>query len=347
MRGRYTGTVVCLLCLMMLGGACRPARHASTPDHVARLMTSFRQVPSRQTADALVELLQNRQVASEQGREILSLLISPKPVVRSAYSASRPAVFLLTYPVRGDFSGMRIRDNHAVTCDGMSYHGGGGSGGNTYGGDTFCSVDPCSVTLAPLLTELPKTVIVAREYAIELFPPDARPMEGQTPIYSCTVRTTIPIRFVNDGTQDGVFLFTDSEVDKQMQAAFAMIPQQWSSSASKVGVEVSSETGVAWRNLPADVAFKALFRDEQGRLLDIFRQPEGGALRAFAGSSGGMGWVGGINHELAEYPLTKGVHKGYLVLQPSAEGGYYDPRMGAVWGGTLELPLILTVEDCR
>ena len=73
-------------------------------------------------------------------------------------------------------------------------------------------------------------------------------------------------------------------------------------------------------------------------------EPRHTLLKACAGATGNTSYFP-LNHNLEKFPLAKGRHEGHLVLVPCLEGAYYYPRLTHIWGGTLEFPMTLTVDD--
>lgn len=314
---------------------------------------SFVDAPSQSTADELVRSLDNQQASAEQGNEILSLLTAPRAVVRSSYSMDRSVVYLVTCPARLTFRNMILRHTVRRSSQGVECRGDSSTGANTYGPERMVYIDPQSAAVADQLKHGPQTVTILEEQTIDVIPAKRTAGEQAPALYSCTSRLCIPIHFVAEPAVEPVHVFTCPELEEKMRSAFALVPASWSSAGSRpqmrgwgaASARVSGTTSIGYRCLPADVAFALMFRDEQGRLLELFdTQAPGSLLKAYAGTSGrASGFM--LNLDFPEFPLAQGNHAGHLVLVPCPKWAYNDPRLVNIWGGTLEFPMTLTVES--
>jgi hypothetical protein len=349
MRVRHTKTCGALLigislCTVAFLAISAEEAPKEPSDRLSFLIQAFMDVPAQATADALVHALDNREASAEQGNEILSVLMAPRAVVRSAYSMNKSATYVLTYPVQVHFRNMMLRRTRKRFVNGVEYDGGGGAGSNTYGEERTYGIDPHSVVVAGLLKGMSRTVLVVDQETIDVIP-EARTGWQQSPaVYSCTSRVYIPIHFVPEQAAESVHVFTSPDLDEKMQSAFSTVQYPWGCANSKLKTQVSGTTSISYQRLPADVAFKMMFRDEQGRLLEIFENTPQSLLKAYAGTSRKAFSFFSLNSKLGEFPLAKGRHEGYLVLVACPDGAYSDPRLINIWGGTLEFAVTLSVD---
>ena len=51
--------------------------------------------------------------------------------------------------------------------------------------------------------------------------------------------------------------------------------------------------------------------------------------------------------DIGESPLQQGTHPGKILLRPDPNGAYPDPTIKAIWGGTLEFPVTITVKKIK
>jgi hypothetical protein len=324
--------------------ACAKRPQQPTTNDVSQTIKSFMAIPTEADAEALVRLLDNREVSAEQGNEILSLLRSPSVVVRSSYSVKKGAGCVLVYPTRIHFSKLRSRQTIRSIVNDEFYCGSSG-GGNSYGEECITGVDPCSSLVAKELKSLPQTIMLIHEEKIELIPESEWDSKSPTVVYSCTSRTYIPIRFVSEQEAESIHVFTDPNLDAKMRSTFYAKQRYWSFSNGQPNVKMTGDA-VCFKMLPADVTFRKMFRDESGQLLDIFDNTPGAVIRERAGTSRPEGcFMPSVNRQLKEFPLAKGKHEGHIVLIADPEGAYSDPRFTHIWGGILELPFTLIVQE--
>jgi hypothetical protein len=144
------------------------------------MIKSFMSIPTEANAEALVRLLDNREVSAEQGNEILLLLRSPSVVVRSSYSIKKGAGCVLTYPARLQFHKFVVRQTTHLLVNDKSYCGSSGSGGNSCSQELTAGVDPNSVLVAKEIGTLPQTIMLSQEEKVELIPDSERDSNSPT-----------------------------------------------------------------------------------------------------------------------------------------------------------------------
>lgn len=330
---------------------------------VEAAIARFEENPSQERADALIQLLTRKAANDAQGERILTRLLYPKVVARSAYPFGKTPVFSMERLYEVHFPHSTVSRQAALWVGGKERQGAGSQGGNVIG------VGPEFYYLT-LTAQEPGIydVEIRYEYAVTRMTAKTRwswapfrgplpwsllPQRGNTwsashsdPDYTCRFAVPVTLRIAEEGEAEKVDLLSNPELDERMRNAFAIggtfaASGTYDTPAGKRRYTCNSS--IVFSTLPSAVAFKAALRLANGvevALPDAHPEPH----RARANTSG----IFPIR-PAASLLAETGQQHATLILSPDVEHAYQDPAIKAIWDGTLEFPIQFTiaVEDDR
>jgi hypothetical protein len=184
-------------------------------------------------------------------------------------------------------------------------------------------------------------------------------IEG-VPVYECKFELPVNFRVASRSELKRVGLVSNSDLDRQMREAFQaqkgapgpgpgrLRSQQSSKFSPGTNTSVPGMPGprppvlrdgirISFKNLPADVALRAKFRDASGR-------ESMSAHFGFPRKAGEWGTIWMLDmYDLFE-TFAPGQYKGELILFTDEDVAYENPSITNVWSGTLTFPIEFTVE---
>lgn len=313
-------------------------------ESVRAAIEAHRKSPSQVTAHKLCELMNRRLVSAKEGEEILRLLCTPQTHVRASYSNKKLAYYALTRPHHIDFQENKLRRSVEYLFQGKVIHGGSSAGGDSLSaGTSFETVNPGYGDYAAFLDKQvgkAGTVEVTVRKKVEVLPPRATERRD-TAVYSCEIETKVSLKFVGHGEEEKVSLLSDPSLDKDVKAAFSVVKNRWGTSRDDAKLE--GEFVIQYVSLPAHVSFESVFEGNKG-LKVKFVPEEPSLLTARRGERGKLFPCGGERRVITG-KLTPGLKKGILVLKSSLKNAEHDPRIKAIWGGTLTYPYSFKVSE--
>jgi len=328
---RLAGVVVGLALLIAYVAVMRPALERR---RVRRTIARYKTDPSRETAQALADLLDRQQVPQALGNEILALLVTPDVAVRAAYPAGERPHIAASYPCCFHFLHMVLHRRRFKWALGEEQ--GGSAGGCN-------SINPGPQLRAMGVPKAPGTYPAALDYKIALIPEESY-SSGQSwerqraaAAYHCEFKVPIQIRIVEPEHAEKIERRMGQELDKALKAAFRPSKHSMTSSCSLEGgasYEVTGQFAFEVGPLPESVGFRFTYRDQGGLTMEVKDE----TFRARAGSLRGT----------AAFPVTAlrlppGRYEGTVILEADEATAYPDAAIKTIWGGTIELPISFIV----
>jgi hypothetical protein len=322
---------------------------------VERAMARFCAAPSAQHAARLTRLLAERAVTPEQGARILTLLLWPNVVTRTAYPAGESVGVSVERPFSLSVAGYRIEFQEQVW--------GGERLLDTSGQFTSMLYDIPEILTAwtqpaepvtyhaeihtgcRIVDIAPKKLTLWERLSMDLRRRLGHPLVRRAPAsggttYECQFTVPVDVNVVAKDQAEQLELIADPQTDEDMRGAFAIETSQrhgaYGTPAGRRGHHGS--ISVTFKNLPVAVAFELSLRPADGRELPsgTNRQPQ--RIRVRAGESGAFV----VN--VGSFGLTEPAdYTGTLVLRPDPNYAYEDPAIKSIWNSTLEFPISFVV----
>ncbi len=322
---------------------------------VERAMARFQAAPSAQHAARLTRLLTVRAVTPEQGARILTLLLWPKVVTRTAYPVGQSVGVSVERPFSLSVAGYRIEFQEQIWGGERLMNTGGQFTSTLYDLPEILNAwtQPAEpgVYHAELHTKCRIVNVAARKLTLwERLSMDLRRWLGRPPtmrvttsegtMYECQFTVPFDVNVVEKDQAEQLELLADPPTDASMRGAIASETSErhgtYGTSAGRRGHRGS--TSIAFKTLPTAAAFELSLRLADGRELPSGpnRQPQ--RIRVRAGGSGE--YV--VN--VGSFGITEpGEYSGTLVLRPDPNYAYEDPAIKSIWNGTLEFPISFVV----
>lgn len=326
--------IVCIAAAVVIGVGYLLVQPALRHARIRRLMARHREQPTAETAQALADLLDRRQVPQSLGNEILELLVTPDVAVRAAYPAGGQPHIAASYPCCFHFPHMTLYRRRFQWALGEEQ-------GGSAGGCNAISQGP--QLRAMNVPKAPGAYPAALDYKIALIPEESysggKPWQQQSAAaaYHCEFKVRVQIRIVEPEHAEKIERRMGQELDKALKAAFRPSKHSMNSSCSLEGgasYEVTGQFAFDVGPLPESVGFRFTYRDQGGLTMDVKDE----TFRARAGSLRGT----------AAFPVTAlrlppGRYEGTAILEADEAAAYPDAAIKTIWGGTLELPIEFVV----
>ena len=353
------GSALALAVLLACGLAVPKMRHW----RVQRAIDRYRAAPSGPRAARLTQWLAEGAVTSEQGERILTVLLEPKVVTRTAYAIGQPVGFSVERPFPLRIPGCRIELKDEVWGEGQTMAG-RMRGMDTSWKSTSTLYDVREIFTASWLQSrepgvyhaefhLTCKIVTIPGRRLTLWnrlsmrlrrllgrPPAMRPPPNAGPTYQCQFAVPFDLNIVERDRAEQLEPVADPQTDKIMRTAIA------TETADRHGVYETpagrrghrGSMSVTFKTLPVAAAFELSLRLADGRELPAgpHRQPQ--RIRARAGESGAYM----VN--VGDFGITEpGDYTGTLVLRTDPNYAYEDPAIQSIWNGTLEFPISFVV----
>lgn len=322
---------------------------------VEHAMARFRAAPSSQHAARLTRLLAERAVTPEQGARILTLLLWPKIVTRTAYPVGQSVGISVERPFSLSIAGYRIEFQEQIWGAERLMDTSGQFTSTLHDGPEILTAwtrpaEP-GIYHAQIHTRCRIINIAAKKLTLwdRLSmglrkrlgrPPAMRAPASGGPTYECQFTVPFDLNIVEKDRAEQLELIVDPQTDKIMRAAIATETSDrhgvYGTPAGRRGHRGS--TSIAFKTLPIAAAFELSLRLADGRELPAGadRQPQ--RIRIRAGKSGAFV----VN--VGSFGLTEpGEYSGTLVLRSDPNYAYEDPAIKSIWNGTLEFPISFVV----
>ncbi|OPZ30553.1 MAG: hypothetical protein BWZ02_00711 [Lentisphaerae bacterium ADurb.BinA184] len=300
-----------------------------------RWLEAYRRTGSPEAATRLAALLDERRLTREFGEEVVEALLAPDIHVRAAYRAGHPVYVGLQCPWASRFRKLRLDVRESVRFAGRDVECRGFGGELSAGQRRILILAPEAVPPASMEGEI---VLHCTLY-------DDGPDLAHRGRAVYANRIARPLGIVVGGGELGDFVKaeTDGDLARRVQAAFSARPA--------VGLRraVTTAAGAGWvkdgvilayRDLPADVAFRVLFAEEGGPQHVWSADPAAG-VRLPRGASGEV--VLPSSSQTLATVAAPGRYRGALLLTSCREVAYTDPEFSTIWEGNLEFPITFEV----
>ncbi len=318
---------------------------------VEHAMARFRAAPSAQHAARLTQLLAERAVTPEQGERILTLLLWPRIVTRTAYPVGQSVGISVERPFSLNIAGYRIEFQEQVWGAERVMDTSGQFTSTLYHSPEIRTAwtqpaEPGTYhaeihTRCRIVNIAPKKLTLWERLSMDLRrrlgrPPAMRVPTSEGTMYECQFTVPFDINIVEKDRAEQLELSADPQTDESMRGAFTSETSErhgaYGTPAGRRGHRGS--TSVTFKALPVAAAFELSLRLTDGRELPAGpnRQPQ--RIRVRAGESGE--YV--VN--VGSFGITEpGDYAGTLVLRPDPNYAYEDPAIKSIWNGTLEFPM--------
>jgi hypothetical protein len=328
---------------------------------VERLIARFATAPDQATADTLCELLDNQRVSQEVGNRILEMLTKPKVEVRDPHPAGEKRLWV-AHTLPCDLALRKLLLDRKVTVPPAEreYWSGGGDGRRPWDFD----IDIGGSADGRHCLDTPGTYWVTEQWRIALIQTPAyslhervrgwgfwarsgfrwRPIfinSTYNPVatYACRFDVTLMAEVAPVSECERIQLRTDATLDGTMRKAFTFLHDERLTGSEDRWVRWSIDISGA-PFMPENVAFRGAFRpDGGGPTLDL------GPLFAWRRGSPHELQFASMFADLTFDPLPVGKHQGTLILAPDPVVALRLAGVKEIWGGTLEFPVELTIEE--
>ncbi len=322
---------------------------------VERAMARFRAAPSAQHAARLTGLLADRAVTPEQGARILTLLLWPRIVTRTAYPVGQSVGISVERPFSLNVAGHRLEFQEQVWGGERLMDTSGQFTSTLYDGPEILTAwtqpaEPGTYhaeidTRCRIVNVAAKKLTLWERLSMDLRrrlgrPPAMRVPASEGPTYECQFTVPFDVNIVEKDQAEQLELIADPQTDENMRGAFAIETSErhgaYGTPAGRRGHRGS--TSVTFKALPVAAAFELSLRLADGRELPsgADRQPQ--RIRVRAGKSGAFV----VN--IGSFGITEpGEYAGTLVLRPDPNYAYEDPAIKTLWNGALEFPISFVV----
>ena len=318
---------------------------------VERAIGRFRAAPSSQRAERLTQWLAEGAVTQEQGARILTELLRPKIVTRTAYPVGQSVGISVERPSPITIRGSRIEFQEHVWGDGRLMDTSGQFTSTLYDLPEILTAwsqpaEPGTYhaeiyTKCRIVNIAPKKLTLWERLSMGLRrrlgrPPVMRAPTSGEPTYECQFTVPVDLNIVEENRAEQLELRADPQTDESMRGAIAI---ETSERHGAYGTPVGrrghrGSMSVTFRTLPVAAAFELSLRLADGRELPAgpSRQPQ--RIRVRAGGS--ETFVVNVGN----FAITEaGDYAGTLVLRSDANYAYEDPAIKSLWNGTLEFPI--------
>lgn len=318
---------------------------------VDRAMARFRAAPSSQHAARLTQLLAEGSVRRGQGERILTLLLQPKIVTRTAYAVGQPVGISVERPASLSIAGNRIEFKEEAWAGERPMRRRGPSTGTS---DNFPEIfmarglpsEPgvyhgeIRTTCKIINTAIRKPTLWDRIYATLRRPRAARAPVSVEPTYECRFAVPFDLNVVEGDRAERLERIADPQTDGTMRMAIATLTSEqhgvYGTAPGRRGYRGC--TYLTFKTLPLAVAFELSLRLTDDRELPAAANSQRQHLRVRAGTSG----IFPVN--VGNFGITEpGEYAGTLVLRSDPNYAYEDPAIKALWNGTLEFPIAFVV----
>ncbi len=322
---------------------------------VERAMARFRAAPSAQHAARLTQLLAERAVTPEQGAHILTLLLWPKIVTRTAYPVGQSVGISVERPFSLSIAGCRIEFQEQVWGGERLMDTSGQFTSTLYHIPEILNAwtQPAEPgiyhaeihTRCRIVNIAPRKLTLWERLSMGLRrrlgrPPVMRAPASGGPTYECQFTVPFDVNIVEKDRAEQLELIADPQTDASMRGAIAIETSErhgaYGTAAGRRGHRGSAS--IAYKTIPVAAAFELSLRLADGRELPAGpnRQPQ--RIRVRAGKSGAFV----VN--VGNFGITEpGEYSGTLVLRSDPNYAYEDPAIKAIWNGTLEFPISFVV----
>lgn len=350
-RRMFQWLLAALIVLIVLGYVVGPAIRSR---QVKRAIASFEAAPSQACAARLTHLLETHAATEEQGKHILSLLLRPEIIMRENYPVNQITMVDVEQPFAPDSDLIQWQEE-TISINGQRGPSRVSSAGPVDG-------RPCPAWLGAY--EQPGTYAVRlrvqgtlgieragggaviAEYLHRILPgPISSSMDwgwssARTYKYDFTLTTRVTI--VAEDKAERVELTSSPQLDATMRAAFSSASRRgpvalYSTASGDRWVRGSSQ--IAYRSLPAAMAFKVAIRLPDGRTIE----GNGSGSNRFSAGAGESGVVT-VSPTDATQLEQPGTYEAKILLTPDPDWAYRNPRIKTLWNGTLEFPLSFHVD---
>ncbi len=331
--------IACIAAAFVIGvGYLVVARPALRRARIRRLMARHRAEPSQETAQALADLLDRQRAPQALGNEILELLVTPDVAVRAAYPVGEQPHVVVEHPLAFGLGETSLVSRCDLLVAGKGRHLRSGSW------------NPAD--LAPWIVRMPVPPVPGRYecalgYDVRLttepvmqYGPLATPPATAQQVrmaYACAFRVPFVVRVVEASRAERIGRRTDPKLDRAVRSAVQVREEPCGQGTTLPGGEHYHTLGRARLEvgtLPENVGFRFTYRDQGGMTMRVpswsFRR------RASMPVTAAM-------LPLAALRLPPGTYEGTAILQPDEAAAYPDAAIKTIWGGTIELPIELTV----
>jgi hypothetical protein len=322
---------------------------------VERAMGRFRAAPSAQHAARLTRLLAERAITPEQGARILTLLLWPEIVTRTAYPVGESAGISVERPFSLSVAGYRLEFQEQVWGGERLMDTSGTFTGTLYDLPEILNAwtEPAKPgvyhaelhTGCRIVDIAPRKLTLWQRLSMDLRRRLGRPFVRRAPatggpIYECQFTVPVDLNVVEKDRAEQLELMADPQTDEDMRGTFSIETSErhgaYGTPAGRRGYRGSMS--VTFKALPVAAAFELSLQLAGGRELPLGpnRQPQ--RIRIRAGESGAF--VVNVDN----FGITDpGDYAGTLILRPDPNYAYEDPAIKSIWNGTLEFPISFVV----
>ncbi len=321
----------------------------------ASLLREFGAAPTQQLADKLAGHIDGHTVSFGLGNEILREFVTPVVKARAGYPVGRLArvSVALRFPV--NLPHMDVKSASRIDV------AGGLQDNFFYRAKSAFSGEPQTVIIVvpsqtgthgavlnfsyELVPKRRKTKWVwpsPRSFPLNLIPASD---DADVPAaYECSISAPLDLNVVPEGEAVAVRLLTDPGLDATMRAVVTAepktLPQAFRCSyETPSGRRQSSDAlAVTWNNAPLEAVFRVSFRPDNGPERTL-----ADSLWIRKGTLPTGRWLGASDFTIEQIGDVNGI----VVFKPDPDAAFDDPKIDEIWGGTLEFPMTVHVEEVK
>lgn len=334
----------------------RHTRNSRLEERIDNLIQTYEHSHTGATLVELVSLLDQGFPTRRQGGRILSHLTQIEIVTRDSYPSGQSTNIAVEMSLRYQLNNLASRQRAEVFCDvevmgtihrqSLSTGSYGITKVNVAGlpEGTHAMTVEHSTILHPYKYETQWSWPSRRSFPASLLPNVYKIPNGVADdkvLYESRACIPLSLTLVDPARAEKVKLLTNPALDAQVRAAFMCRNEPAEPVPDFLSGQMTYPTyvKVSWRNLPCDMIASLCFRKADSTQA-FFGGDNGVALQISAGDS--ADW----NFYCTDLMLKEaGSYPGHVVIRPDVDLAYQDPRIKAIWGGTLEFPVTITVTD--